>query len=120
MTADQAEPDECALDWRSVAPDKRSAWWQQLWEDAIALDHRYRLGLRAPWWQDPIQVEALAALAAWTRAYDSGNWVDPVGKLTLLYDLDKIRGLLRAGDRPFNPQQDAGAFAERVRHKVPP
>ena len=42
------------------------------------------------WWEDQIQVEALAAFAAWIERYDSGEWDDPPGKLALLYDVEHI------------------------------
>lgn len=103
------------LDWRGLAPRARWIWWEQLWSDAITLRDRYRLALRSRWWQDDIQVEALAALAAWTTGYDTGAWTDPAGKLQLLYDLDRIRSLLRAGDDPFDPDRDR---AELVSHMI--
>ncbi len=56
------------------------------------LQRRYRLRVPSGWWEDHVQVEALAALAAWTRLYDSGEWDDPPGKLQLLYDLDHVGG----------------------------
>lgn len=74
------------------------------------LRDRYRLPLRSAWWQDPIQIEALAALAAWVDHYDSGTWDDPPGKLALLYDLERIGALLRNGRGPFDPDRDRGAF----------
>jgi hypothetical protein len=49
--------------------------------------------LRSGWWEDPVQVEALAALAAWVERYDSGEWDDPPGKLALLYDLERLAAL---------------------------
>ena len=55
------------------------------------LRERYRLGLRSGWWEDAIQVEAIAALAAWIDRYDTGEWDDPPGKLNLLYDLERAR-----------------------------
>jgi hypothetical protein len=47
------------------------------------------------------QFEALAALAAWVARYDSGEWDDPPGKLALLYDLERVRELVR-GHEPFS------------------
>jgi hypothetical protein len=58
-----------------------------------------------------VQVEALAALAAWVERYDSGEWDDPPGKLSLLYDLERIAVLLRARGEPFHPDRDRLAFA---------
>ena len=80
------------LDWRELSPPARSIWWDQLWDDAIKLRDRYRLVLRSAWWEDDIQVEALAALAALVSGYDTGAWNDAVSKLQLLFDLDRIRG----------------------------
>jgi hypothetical protein len=71
-----------------------------------------RLGLRSGWWQDDIQVETLAALAALVNGYDSGAWNDPAAKLQVLYDLDRIRGLLRAGDEVFDPERDRDPFVK--------
>ena len=70
--------------------------------------------MRSGWWEDQIQVEALAALAAWTHRYDSGEWDDPPGKLALLYDLERIGPLLRDGNEPFHPDRDRLAFARHL------
>ncbi len=78
------------------------------------LRERYRLMLRSGWWEDQIQVEALAALAAWTARYDAGEWDDPPGKLALLYDIERVAALLRDGDQPFNPDRDRPAFAQHL------
>jgi hypothetical protein len=67
----------------------------QLWSDACALRKRYRLPLRSGWWADQVQVETLAAMAAWVEHYDSGERDDPPGKLALLYDLERVAQLLR-------------------------
>ena len=72
---------------------------------------RYRLALRSGWWEDQVQVEALAALSAWVERYDSGEWDDPPGKLALLYDLERVAALLRDGGEPFHPDRDRLAFA---------
>jgi hypothetical protein len=64
-----------------MLPRERWLWWEQLWSDVCALRVRYRLALRSGWWDDQVQVEALAALAAWVERYDSGEWDDPPGKL---------------------------------------
>lgn len=58
-----------------------------------------------------MQVEALAALAAWVARYDSGEWDDPPGKLALLHDLERVSLLLRDGREPFAPDRDRLAFA---------
>ena len=76
-----------------LLPRERWLWWGQLWADVISLSRRYRIRLGRDWWEDEVQVEALAALAAWVERYDSGEWDDPPGKLALLYDLDRIREL---------------------------
>ena len=62
------------------------------------------------WWENPLQVETLAALAAWVERYDSGEWDDPPGKLALLYDLERVAGMLRDGNDPFYPERDRPAF----------
>ena len=61
-----------------------------------------------------MQVEALAALAACVERYDSGEWDDPPGKLALLFDLERIALLLRAGGEPFHPDRDRLAFARHL------
>jgi hypothetical protein len=91
-------------------PRERWLWFEQLWNDVCMLRERYRLGLRTGWWEDAIQVEALAALAAWVERYDSGEWDDPPGKLSLLYDLERVSLLLRDGLEPFHPDRDRNAF----------
>jgi hypothetical protein len=101
---------EWALDWRALEPDQRARWWEQLWTAAIELNDRYRLGLRSGWWRDDIQVQTLAAFATWVRSYDSGAWTDPTGKLQLLYDLDRVRALLRGGERLFEPDRELADF----------
>jgi hypothetical protein len=74
------------------------------------LHTRYRLALRSGWWEDQLQVEALAAFAAWVARYDTGEWDDPPGKLALLYDLERVAALLRDGLDPFDPDRDRAAF----------
>jgi hypothetical protein len=106
------EPDErrWPLTWRGLYPRERWVWFEQLWCDACMLRERYRLTIRSAWWEDEIQVETLAALAAWTARYDAGEWDDPPGKLALLYDLERVAALLRDGDEPFHPDRDRCAF----------
>ena len=70
--------------------------------------------VRSGWWEDQIQVEALAAFAAWVQRYDSGEWDDPPGKLALLYDLERLAALLRDGNEPFHPDRDRLAFARHL------
>src|SRR5581483_2291394 len=85
----------------ALPPREHRLWFTQLWDDACALRRRYRLPLRSGWWEDEIQVEALAALAEWVYRYDSGEWDDPPGKLALLAELERITVLLRDGGEPF-------------------
>ncbi len=96
--------------WRELQPLQRWLWFERLWQDTCRLRDRYRLPIRAGWWEDHIQVEALAALAAWVEGYDSGEWEDPPGKLALLYDLERIGALLRDGGEPFHPDRDRARF----------
>src|SRR6185312_3655461 len=95
-------------------PRERWLWFEQLWTDVCALRNRYRLPLRSGWWEDSLQVEALAALAAWVHLYDSGDWNDPPGKLALLFDLERVAALLRDGGEPFHPDRDRIAFARHL------
>ena len=99
------------LTWRGLYPRERWLWFERLWTDVCALRERYRLALRSGWWDDEVQVETLAALAAWTDRYDSGEWDDPPGKLALLHDLERVAVLLRDGGEPFHPDRDRLAFA---------
>jgi hypothetical protein len=111
----EREHDELAVDRRwplapaHLLPRERWLWWEQLWSDVIALRERYRISPSNNWWEDGVQVEALAALAAWVARYDSGEWDDPPGKLALLYDLERARELIR-GDEPFDARRDRVAF----------
>jgi hypothetical protein len=73
------------------------------------LGNRYRVRPGKDWWEDGVQVEALAALAAWVARYDSGEWDDPPGKLALLYDLERVRQLIKGGE-PFDASRDRAAF----------
>jgi hypothetical protein len=116
MDADSAGGLEGAglVDWRTLPPGRRRAWWQALWTAAIALAERYRLALRSGWWQDPIQVEALAAFCCWLRLYDTGAESDPTGKLQLLWELERLRTVLRAGEQPFDARGDQPAFEHHL------
>jgi hypothetical protein len=91
-------------------PARCHEWFEHLWRDACALRERYRLPIQRGWWENPVQVEALAALAAWLERYDSEEWDDPPGKLALLYDLDRVAALLREGIEPFHPERDRAEF----------
>ena len=110
-----AEEQRWPLGWHGLYPRERWLWFQQLWSDVCMLRDRYRLMLRSGWWEDQIQVEALAALAAWSARYDSCEWDDPPGKLALLYDLERLAALLRDGNQPFDPERDRLAFDEHLR-----
>lgn len=99
------------LSCEGLYPRERWMWFEQLWSDVCALRVRYRLALRSGWWEDQVQVEALAALSAWVERYDSGEWDDPPGKLSLLYDLERLGALLRNGGEPFHPDRDRLGFA---------
>lgn len=102
------------LTWRGLYPRERWRWFEQLWSDACMLRDRYRLTIRSGWWEDPIQVEALAALAAWTARYDAGEWDDPPGKLALLFDVERVASLLKDGNEPFHPDRDRTAFERHL------
>jgi len=104
------ESNRWPLHWGGLYPRERWIWFEQLWADVCMLQERYRIGLRSGWWEDEIQVEVLAALAAWVERYDSGEWDDPPGKLAMLYDLEHVGSLLRDGSRPFDPRRDRAAF----------
>jgi hypothetical protein len=108
---DEPESRRWPLDWRGLYPHERWIWFDRLWTDVCMLHGRYRLAIRSGWWEDQIQAEALAALAAWTQRYDSGEWDDPPGKLALLFDLERVNVLLRDGEDPFAPDRDRLAFA---------
>ncbi len=95
---------------RGMYPREQWLWFEQLWADACMLHERYHLALRSGWWEDELQVEVLAALAAWIHRYDSGEWDDPPGKLALLYDLERAAALLRDGIEPFHPSRDRPVF----------
>jgi hypothetical protein len=103
--------DHRILSWRQLdGPGARHRWFEQLWHDVCELRVRYRLPVRSRWWEDEVQVEALAAMAAWIDRYDSGDWEDPPGKLTLLFELERLETLLRDGNEPFHPQRDRPDF----------
>ncbi|WP_249011006.1 hypothetical protein [Conexibacter sp. DBS9H8] len=103
------------LSWRQCArPSERRAWWEQLWTDVCDLRRRYGLAVRSRWWEDEIQVEALAAFSVWVALYDSGEWEDPPGKLSLIFELERLDPLLRDGHDPFVPDRDRSVFEVHV------
>lgn len=107
---EEAPASRWPLDWRGLYPRERWRWFDQLWSDVCMLRERYRLAVRSGWWENELQLEALAALAAWISRYDSGEWDDPPGKLALLFDLERVATLLREGMDPFHPDRDRTAF----------
>jgi hypothetical protein len=111
---DEAGAGRWPLQWQGLYPRERWMWFEQLWIDACRLRERFRLALRSGWWTDQVQVEALAALAAWVARYDSGEWDDPPGKHALLYDLERVALLLREGVEPFHPDRDRLAFCRHL------
>ena len=102
------------LTWRGLLPRERWMWFERLWRDVCELRVRYRLAVRSRWWEDEVQVEALAALAAWTERYDSGEWDDPPGKLALLFEIERVAALLRDGIDPFHPDRDRPSFVAHL------
>jgi hypothetical protein len=108
-------PDLALPGWQQLAAPDREQWWEDLWEQASLLSERYRLALRTGWWQDAVQVELLAALAAWVGLFDSGAWTDPPSKMQLLFELDRIRTMLRAGENVFDPGRDRAGFETHLR-----
>jgi hypothetical protein len=103
------------LDWHTTYPRERWMWFERLWTNVCMLRERYRLPIRSGWWEHQLQVDALAAVAAWVDRYDSGAWTDPPGKLGLVYDLERVAELVRDGEQPFDPDRDRLAF---VRHLI--
>jgi hypothetical protein len=104
------EPLRWPLHWSGLMISERRAWFDRLWQSVCALRNRYGLPVRSRWWESELQVEALAALAAWVDRYDSGEWDDPPGKLSLLYEIERVAGLLRDGNEPFHPDHDRRQF----------
>jgi hypothetical protein len=102
------------VDWRELPPGQRRGWWEQLWEGVTAMADRYRLALRSDWWQDAVQVEALAAFVGWLRLYDTGAYNDPPGKLQLLWELERLRAVLRAGEHAFDYPLDRASFEDHL------
>jgi hypothetical protein len=85
--------------------------FEQLSSDGCGLRKRYWPPLRSGWWNGQVQVESLAALAASLEHYDSDECDDPPGKVSPLYDLERVAQLLKDGAEPFHPDRDRLAFA---------
>jgi hypothetical protein len=103
-----------ALSWHRLPAAERWQWFDRLWSEVCVLRARYRLAVRSEWWADQLQVEVLAAFAAWVERYDSGEWEDPPGKLALLFDLERVAAALRDGTEPFDPERDRPAFERHL------
>jgi hypothetical protein len=73
--------------------------------------------MRSGWWEDDVQVELLAALAAWVGMFDYASWTDPEGKARLLLQLPSIRELLRGGAQTFEPDDDRERFEQHLREQ---
>jgi hypothetical protein len=102
------------LSWHGLAATEGWQWFDRLWSDVCVLRGRYRLAVRSEWWADQLQVEVLAAFAAWVERYDTGEWDDPPGKLALLFDLERVAAALRDGVEPFDPSRDRPAFERHL------
>ena len=115
MSTDPLAPLSTSLGtWLGLDQRERWLWWEERWTEAIALADRYRLTLRAGWWEDSERVEAIAAFAAAVAAYDTGQDDQPAGKLQLLAQLDWLRGVLRGGQRTFDPICDRPTFDQHL------
>jgi hypothetical protein len=112
---DGADDGRWPMVWHGLAPGARWRWFERLWSDVCSLSARYRLSVRSEWWADELQVEVLAAFAAWVQRYDSGEWDDPPGKLALLFDLERVAAALRDGVDPFNAERDRPTFERHLR-----
>ena len=104
-----------SMTWHGLPAEQRWTWFDRLWSEVCVLRERYRLSVRSGWWADELQVEVLAAFAAWVHRYDSGEWDDPPGKLALLFDLERVAAALRDGVEPFNPARDRATFERHLR-----
>jgi hypothetical protein len=107
-------PDFALPGWEGLDPGEQRRWWEELWTQATALSARYRLALRSGWWEDAVQVELLATLAAWVGLFDSGAWTDPPSKMQLLFELDRVRGMLRGGEHMLHAARDRDAFEQHL------
>lgn len=117
--ATDSDPRRWPLAYHGLYPRERWLWFEQLWNDVCHLQQRYNLPVRSGWWEDHLEIEALAALAAWIARYDSGEWDDPPGKLSLLFDLDRVARLLGEGDdedrrRAFDQGADLLGFTRHL------
>ena len=89
-------------------------WYDELWKEVVELSERYSIPVRTLWWKEAVIVETLAAFAAWVRGYDSETWDDPSGKLSLLFDLPRIRAVVRTGRERFDPATDRARFEDHL------
>jgi hypothetical protein len=103
-----------------LLPADQWHWYDWVWDDACMLRERYCLPIRKGWWESEIQVEALAALAVWVHKYDSGLYEDPAGKISLLFDLERVAHLLRDGVDPWVPERDRAEFLAYVADHLGP
>jgi hypothetical protein len=103
--------------WRGLEATQRWEWFQQLYATAAHLDRRYRLGMRSGWWEDELQVELVAALAAWVGMFDYASWSDPEGKARLLLQLPSFREAFRGGAQTFEPDGDRQRFEQHLREQ---
>jgi hypothetical protein len=62
-----------------------------------------------------VQLELLAALAAWVGMFDYASWTDHEGKARLLLQLPSFRELLRGGAQTFDPHGDRERFNQHLR-----
>jgi hypothetical protein len=107
-------PPRWPLTHRGLLPFERMRFFSTLYDDVCMLRGRYRLPVRKGWWESEVQIETLAALAAWVARFDSGEWDCPIAKVELLEHLDRISPLLRDGADPFHPDRDRTAFVRYV------
>ena len=109
---DRLDPDErrWPMAPTDLLPRERWRWFEQLWSDVLALGDRYRIRLAKHWWEDGVQVEALAALSAWVDATTAASGTTRPAKLSLLYDVERVRELIR-GNEPFIPAATVSRLA---------
>ena len=88
-----------------LLPRERWLWWEQLWSDVIGLGKRSHRSTGGRTVRRSRRSRAgRAGSAVRLRRMD-----DPPGKLALLFDLERVHGLVR-GAEPFHPDRDRAAF----------